>query len=88
MLAAGLRVPARPRAHETVGIYGEATIETSGAQEFQRMRRRRNKAEYDDIVLGSADLAIVPLRCVSLCSTRNASSPKIFVVRLARSSSS
>lgn len=57
MLAAGLRVPAWPRAHETVGIYGEAAISTSGVREFQRMRRRRNKAEYDDIVLGLADLS-------------------------------
>ncbi len=32
MLAAGLRVPARPRAHETVGIYGEAAISTSGVR--------------------------------------------------------
>lgn len=57
MLAAGLRVPARSRAHETVGMYGEAAISTSGVREFQRMRRRRNKAEYDDIVLGLADLS-------------------------------
>lgn len=57
MLAAGLRVPARPRAHETVGSYAEATIAVPSAREFQRMRRRRNKAEYDDVVLGAADLA-------------------------------
>jgi hypothetical protein len=32
-------------------------INTPSAFEFQRMRRRRNKAEYDDVVIGQADLA-------------------------------
>lgn len=31
-------------------------IISPSAREFQRMRRRRNKAEYDDIAIGSADL--------------------------------
>lgn len=56
MLAAGLRIPARPRAHEVAGIYAEATIAASAVREFQRMRRTRNKAEYDDIVMGAAEL--------------------------------
>lgn len=52
MLAAGYRVRATTGAHEAVGIYAEASISTPSAREFQRMRRRRNKAEYDDIVIG------------------------------------
>jgi len=56
MLALGYRVRATPGAHETVGAYAEALILTPSADEFQRMRRRRNKAEYDDIVIGEADL--------------------------------
>jgi hypothetical protein len=56
MLANGYRVRAIAGAHEAVGIYGEALIATPSIREFQRMRRRRNKAEYDDIVIGRADL--------------------------------
>jgi hypothetical protein len=33
-----------------------AMISTPSAFEFQRMRRRTNKAEYDDVVIGQADL--------------------------------
>lgn len=57
MLSLGYRVRAIARAHEAVGTYAEALINTPSAFEFQRMRRRRNKAEYDDIVIGQADLA-------------------------------
>lgn len=57
MLAAGYRVRAAPGAHEAVGIYAEAVIASPSAREFQRMRRRRNKAEYDDIAIGRAELA-------------------------------
>ncbi len=39
-----------------MGTYAEALINTPSAYEFQRMRRRRNKSEYDDIVIGQADL--------------------------------
>jgi hypothetical protein len=56
MLAAGYRVRAIPGSHEAVGIYAEAMIVSPSAREFQRMRRRRNKAEYDDIAIGRADL--------------------------------
>lgn len=56
MLAAGYRVRAVAGSHEAVGIYAEAVIASPSAREFQRMRRRRNKAEYDDIVIGRADL--------------------------------
>lgn len=59
MLAHGLRAPAgKPGAHEVVGLYAvERVVDPSGSvREFQRMRRRRNKAEYDDIVLGRLDV--------------------------------
>jgi hypothetical protein len=57
MLSIGYRVRVVARAHEAVGTYAEAMLKTPSAFEFQRMRRRRNKAEYDDIVIGQADLA-------------------------------
>lgn len=56
MLAAGYRVRAIAGAHEAVGSYAEAMIASPSAREFQRIRRRRNKAEYDDIAIGHADL--------------------------------
>lgn len=56
MLSLGYRVRAVARAHEAVGVYAEAMVDTPSAFEFQRMRRRRNKSEYDDIVIGQADL--------------------------------
>jgi hypothetical protein len=57
MLSIGYRVRAVARAHEAVGTYAEAMISTPSAVEFQRMRRRRNKSEYDDGLVGQADLA-------------------------------
>lgn len=56
MLAIGYRVRAVGGAREAVGAYAEAMLATPSALEFQRMRRRRNKAEYDDITIGRADL--------------------------------
>lgn len=56
MLSLGYRVRAIAAAHEAVGIYAETMISSSSATEFQRIRRRRNKAEYDDVIIGSADL--------------------------------
>src|SRR3954454_8795449 len=56
MLANGYRARAIGRAHEAVGEYAEVVIASPSATEFHRMRRRRNKAEYDDIVIGRADL--------------------------------
>ena len=58
MLSIGLRVRGVAGAHEAVGDYAEAMITTPSSFEFQRMRRRRNRAEYDDIVIGRADLDI------------------------------
>ena len=57
MLAKGYRARAVAGAHEAVGIYTEAMLDFPSAGEFQRMRRRRNKAEYDDIIIGQADLS-------------------------------
>lgn len=56
MLAHGYRVRATAGAHEAVGIYAEAMISAPSVREFQRMRRRRNKSEYGDTVIGRADL--------------------------------
>jgi hypothetical protein len=52
MLSLGYRVRAVPRVHEAVGVYAEAMLNTPSASQFQRMRRRRNRAEYDDIIIG------------------------------------
>lgn len=56
MLSNGLRARAVARAHEAVGDYAEAMVGTPSASEFHRMRRRRNKSEYDDMAVGRADL--------------------------------
>ncbi|MGI8870362.1 MAG: hypothetical protein ACR2F6_16320 [Mycobacteriales bacterium] len=56
MLATGYRVRAGAGAHDAVGIFAESQISSPSAREFQRMRRRRNKSEYDDIDIGRADL--------------------------------
>jgi len=58
MLANGVRAQRRMGAHEAVGIYAEAAIPdpTGSITEFQRMRRRRNKSEYHNIVLGHQDV--------------------------------
>lgn len=60
MLANGLRAPARAGAHETVGLYAiERVPDSTGAVgEFQRIRRRRNKSEYDDIGIGNQDVEV------------------------------
>ena len=57
MLSLGYRVPGIARAHEAVGSYAEAMISSPSTFEYQRIRRRRNKSEYDDITIGRADLA-------------------------------
>lgn len=57
MLSLGYRVRAIAGAHEAVGIYAEAMINSPSTLEYQRIRRRRNKSEYDDItIIGQADL--------------------------------
>ena len=57
MLSFGFRVRGIAGAHEAVGSYATAMIASPSAHEFQRMRRRRNKSEYDDVIIGRADLA-------------------------------
>ena len=56
MLAAGLRVRAANGAHQATGIYAEAMIADPSVREFPRMRRRRSKAEYDDVIISLADV--------------------------------
>lgn len=56
MLSLGYRVRTIAAAHQAVGIYAEAMITSPSTSEYQRIRRRRNKSEYDDITIGSADL--------------------------------
>ncbi|MCW2529844.1 MAG: hypothetical protein JWM76_4704 [Pseudonocardiales bacterium] len=56
MLSVGYRVPGIAGAHEAVDIYAEATIASPSTAEYQRIRRRRKKSEYDDITIGKADL--------------------------------
>lgn len=55
MLASGYRAKPIARAHEAVGDYAEASISSPSAAQFHALRRRRNKAEYDDIVVSRAD---------------------------------
>ena len=59
MLANGLRVPGRAGAHEAVGIYAEERVPdpTGAVGEFQRLRRRRYKSEYEDSVFGNDEVA-------------------------------
>lgn len=54
VLAHGLRATARARAHETVGLHAVGRIVDGGGSvaRFDRLRRRRNRSEYDDLVLG------------------------------------
>jgi hypothetical protein len=58
MLANGLRAPAKPGAHESVGVYAAERVPdpTGSVREFQRLRRRRNKSEYDDITFGRREV--------------------------------
>lgn len=55
VLANGYRAKPISRAHEAVGDYAETSIDSPSAAQFRALRRRRNKAEYDDIVLSRAD---------------------------------
>lgn len=61
LLAEGLRVTNRPGAHATVVRYAQRLLQDGpGAehvQHFDRMRRDRNKSEYEVRVFGSAQVA-------------------------------
>ncbi len=58
MLAEGLRVPSGQGAREAVGIYAIERISdaTGSVAHYQRLRRTRNRSEYNDLVLGRAQL--------------------------------
>lgn len=57
MLSHGYRVRAVAGAHEATGYYAEAALDVASVREFQRMRRRRNKSEYDDAPIGRSELS-------------------------------
>lgn len=54
MLANGLRAPAKPGAHEAVGIYAVIRLTDPSSSVLQRLRR--NRSEYDDIIVGRQDV--------------------------------
>lgn len=58
MLAAGLRAANRTGAHEAVAVWCTETLgrRAAAARRFDALRRRRNRSEYDDLVLGRADV--------------------------------
>ena len=58
LLANGLCVPAKPGVPEAVGIYAVSrlTDPAGSVGQFQRLRRRRDKSEYDDSVVGRQDV--------------------------------
>jgi hypothetical protein len=55
MLSLGYRIRGVAGAHEAVGIHAEAMIASPSTSEYQRIRRRHNKSEYDDVTIGRAD---------------------------------
>jgi hypothetical protein len=58
MLAYGLRAPSGVGAHEAVGIYAIERIPdaTGSVAQYQRLRRTRNRSEYNDFILGRAQI--------------------------------
>jgi len=56
MEANGYRPTNRPGAHQTVGMYGEATVATGEARShvlaFDRLRQVRNRSEYGSQIIG------------------------------------
>lgn len=60
MLARGIRAAtSRPGAHEAVGIYLAEIVPdaTDSVGKFQRVRSKRNAAEYRDVVVGDQEIA-------------------------------
>jgi hypothetical protein len=60
MLAHGVRAANRAGAHEDVSIWAAEVLGPScpAARRFDALRRRRNRSEYDDLVLSPTDVTI------------------------------
>lgn len=60
MLAAGVRAAHRGGAHETVAIWCAEILgpRCAAARNFDALRRRRHRSEYDDLVLSGTDVTI------------------------------
>ena len=57
MLSEGYRVAARPGAHQAVVLYAEEAVGGADVSQLDRMRRNRNRSEYDVKVFGAAEVA-------------------------------
>ncbi len=57
MLAKGCRVAARSGAHQSVVLYAEEALGGGDVPQLDRMRRNRNRSEYDVKVFGAAEVA-------------------------------
>jgi HEPN domain len=60
MLAAGIRAANRAGAHEAVAIWAAEVLGPgcAAARRFDALRRRRNRSEYDDMVLSGTDVTV------------------------------
>ena len=56
MLANGYRVTPRAGAHQAVVAYAEETLGGADVAHLDRMRRNRNRSEYDVKVFGAAEV--------------------------------
>lgn len=60
MLAAGVRAANRGGSHEAIAIWCAETLgpRCAAARRFDALRRRRNRSEYDDLLLSGGDVAV------------------------------
>jgi hypothetical protein len=60
MLASGVRAANRAGAHEAVAIWCAENLSphSPAGRRFDALRRRRNRSEYEDLVLSGTDVAI------------------------------
>ena len=60
MLAAGLRATNQAGAHEAVAIWAAEVLgpDCAAARRFDALRRRRNRSEYDDMMLSRVDVTV------------------------------
>lgn len=60
MLAAGVRATNRSGAHEAVAIWSAENlgVRSPAGRRFDALRRRRNRSEYDDLVLSGTDVSV------------------------------